>query len=177
MKNVFYCVAVMILGLNFAAGAQDSLEALSYMKGKWTVTSSFHEDGKWADPTAPMRATADTVLGGSFIRVHAPVSFPGSTFQFEMTLSYDRFHGVYRAMFLDDLNGYMDVYLGTSEGEVLSLNNAETGTSFPDGEGGVVIGKLDIEKSADGFVVTSFIATEKTGPYNPFMRLKFIEAQ
>ncbi len=177
MKKLSLYVTALFLAFSPVVEAEETLEALSYLEGKWSVTSSFYEEEKWAAPMAPMRATADTVLGGSFIRVNAPVSFPGGVFQFEMTLSFDKFHGVYRAMFLDDLNGYMDVYVGELEGGVLSVSNAETGSSFPDGNGGIVIGRLYIEKSDDGFIVTSFIASQKVGPYSPYMRLLFVKTQ
>jgi hypothetical protein len=157
--------------------AQDSLENLAYIKGKWTVTTAFYEEGKLGPVSEPDRAAADTVLGGSFIRIDAPVSFPGGTFLFEMTLSYDQFHQVYRLAFLDDLNGYMDVYEGTMNEGVLSVNNADTGSNFPDGNGGVVIGKLEFTKTEDGFLVTSYIASQKEGPYSPYMRLTFTAAQ
>lgn len=177
MKKILLYLSALFLAFGPVVAADEQLEALSYIEGKWSVTSAFYEEEKWADPMTPMRATADTVLGGSFIRVNAPISFPGGVFQFEMTLSFDKFHGVYRAMFLDDLNGYMDVYVGQLEGGILSVSNAETGSSFPDGQGGIVIGRLDIEKSGDGFVVTSFIASQKGGPYSPYMRLLFVKAE
>lgn len=177
MNKIFLCMTALFLALTNAVQAEETLEDLQYIEGKWSVASSFYADDKWTEPMAAMRATADTVLGGSFIRVDAPVSFPGGTFQFEMTLSYDRFHSIYRMMFLDDLNGYMDVYVGKMKNGILSVSNAETGSSFPDGNGGVVIGRLDIEQSKGGFVVTSFIASKPIGPYSPYMRLEFIKAQ
>lgn len=165
-------LALLVL-FTVPAQAQDGLDALTYMKGKWTVSGAFYENGAWGAPTAPMRATGDTVLGGAFIRLDAPISFPGADFQFEMTVSYDRFHGSYRLAFLDDLNGYMDIYEGGQRGGVLTVSNADTGTHFPDGEGGIVIGKMDIEKTPQGFVLNAFTASEKDGPYSPYMRLEF----
>ncbi len=177
MNKLTLFMTALFLAFTASAQAKGSLEDLSYIEGKWSVTSSFYVEDKWTEPMASMRATADTVLGGSFIRVDAPVSFSGGIFQFEMTLSFDRFHSIYRTMFLDDLNGYMDVYVGKMKNGILSVSNAETGSSFPDGNGGVVIGSLDIEKTEGGFVITSFIASGKAGPYAPYMRLGFKHAQ
>lgn len=54
----------------------------------------------------------DTIVCGSFYRILTLVAFPGAAFQFEMTLSYDKFNDAYRVLLFDDINGYLDLYSG-----------------------------------------------------------------
>lgn len=173
MKHICKALFALLVLITSPVHAEEGLDALSYMKGQWFASGAFYEEGKLGEPSVKKRATADTVLGGAFIRLDAPINFSGSEFQFEVTFSYDRFHDNYRLVFLDDLNGYIDVYVGTLQDGVLSVSNADTDTHFPDGQGGVVMAKLDIEKSTEGFVLNAFLASAKEGPYTPYMRLEF----
>lgn len=176
-------LALLLLNPTFAIAAdepaveQGGIERLDFMKGRWNIVAQYYDKDGWGEPLKAERATADTALGGAFVRLNAPIAFPGATFQFEMTLSYDRFHGNYRFAFLDDLNGYMDIYTGDFVGDTLVVSNAETGTDFPDGNGGVVIGKLEISKLDAGYQLLGHIAGQAEGPYTPYMKLTFTPAQ
>ena len=93
-----------------------------------------------------------------------------------MTLSYDQFNHAYRVVFLDDVNGFMDIYAGQLENEVLIVSNANTGTTFPDGQGGVVIGKLVFEKTHLGFQLNAYTSGSEDGPFDPYMTMGFSPA-
>lgn len=168
---------IALLLLTPALQAGDSLKAINYMTGRWTVSTSFHGENGWVEPQATTRATADTTLGGSFIRLNMPIPFPEANFQFELTLSYDRFNDAYRLAALDDLNGYLDVYEGQMEGGTLVVTNTGTGTAFPDGQGGKVYGKLEITPTETGFLLLGYTASEKSGPFSPYMKMAFTPAE
>ena len=119
--------------------ANEKINAIRYIEGNWSVVTRFFEDGKWGTPLTGARAIAQKALGEAFIRMNFRVAFPGATFQYEMTLSYDQFNKVYRLAFLDDVNGYMDVYSGQMTDGLLTVFNTNTGTAFPDGEGGICL--------------------------------------
>ncbi|WP_286830777.1 MULTISPECIES: DUF1579 family protein [Kordiimonas] len=180
LKSAGLFLLVIFAGVSVQAtdttSGEDGIDRLSFMEGRWTIVAQYHGEDGWDTPLPAQRATADTVLGKSFVRLNAPVAFPGATFQFEMTLSYDRFHNIYRFAFLDDLNGYMDIYTGGFEGDTLIVTNANTGTDFPDGNGGVVIGKLEIMKTESGYQLLGHISGSKEGPYTPYMKLTFTPA-
>ncbi|NVJ96530.1 MAG: DUF1579 family protein [Alphaproteobacteria bacterium] len=159
------------------AFAEDELEAIGYINGRWNAIATYYDTDHWAAPLAPARAVADTVMGGAFIRLQMPVAFPGATFQYEMTFSYDRFNGEYRFGFLDDLNGYLDVYAGQMQEGIVTVLNADTGTAFPDGEGGKVIGKLELGQTDTGFQIMGYISATKDGPFSPYMKLDFSPAE
>ena len=78
-----------------------------------------------------------------------------------------------RLAILDDVNGFMDIYYGDMEGGILSASNLETGTAFPDGNGGFVFGKLEIEQTSGGFQIRGFISSGKDQPFEPYMSLDF----
>lgn len=157
----------------FPSQAEDGLAAFSYMEGRWVTKTAYHSDGQWGEPTAPGRATADTMLGGSFIRLDTPIIFAGAPFQFEITVAYDRFNKVYRLAVLDDLNGYMDFFNGTAADGVLSATNADSGTAFPTAEGPRATAKLEIVKTETGFEIVGYLGQEGSDTYAPYMRIMF----
>ncbi len=156
----------------------EQFNAIRYVEGPWNVVTTFFEDGKWGTPSPATRTLAESAMGGAFIRLNTPVPFAGATFQFEMfrfemTLSYDRFNHVYRVAFLDDLNGYMDIYTGQIKDGILTIENTNTGTAFPDGNGGFVYGKLEIQPTEDGFSLHAYTSGSVEGPFVAHMKLEF----
>ena len=121
----------------------------------------------------PVSAVAQSVIGGSFIRLNMPVAFPGATFQFELTLSYDSFNNIFRLVALDDVNGYMDVYSGQLKDGILIVTNNTTGSAFPDGQGGFVYGKLEIRQAKIGFQILGYTSSHINEPFAPYMQLDF----
>lgn len=157
----------------FVANASDQIEAIRYIEGRWTMVATFFDEGKWGKPAAPVSAVAQSVIGDSFIRLSMPVAFPGAIFQFEMTLSYDSFNNVYRLVALDDVNGYLDVYSGQMKDKILAATNNATGSAFPDGKGGFVYGKLEIQQTEHGFQILGFTSSSIDEPFAPYMKLDF----
>lgn len=145
---------------------------VTYIEGKFNVVSTLFVDGKWTQPSVKEKATASKTLNRAFIRLTTPVAFPGATFRFEITLSYDRFNRVYRAVLMDDLNGYLDLYTGDIKDDVLIVKNDGSGTAFPDGSGSYVYGKLEIKKTHNGFEIFALTSSDKL-KYEPYMKLTF----
>lgn len=170
--NFSECLFLLAV-ITSAAHANDALDAVSFMEGRWRFVSTFFENGVRGTPQEPKEAVTERTLGDAFIRMNLPVTFPGATFQFEMTLSYDRFNQVYRLAVLDDLNGFMDMYSGQMKNGVLTMTNVETGTAFPDGKGGLVFGKLELHKTADGFQLHGFVSSAPEGPFENYMKMAF----
>ena len=166
----------LILIVTTAAKANEPFDAIQYVEGQWQVVTTFFEEGKWGTPSPATTTVAERALGGAFIRLNTPIPFPGATFQFEMTLSYDRFNHVYRVAFLDDLNGYMDIYTGQMEDGILTITNTNSGTAFPDGNGGFVYGKLEIQPTKDGFSLHAYTSGSVEGPFASYMKLEFTAA-
>ena len=172
LKGILAQSMILVSSLN----ANNQFEAIKYTKGSWVMQATFFEEGKWATPKSPVSAVADTTLNDAFIRMRVPVEFPDTVFQFEMTLSFDRFNNTYRLAFLDDVNGFMDIYSGTMRDGILTVTNAETGSTFPDGNGGKVIGKLEIQAVDKGFQIRAYTSSKPQGPYTPYMKLDFKSA-
>lgn len=112
------------------AGQVESTEQLpakindvKYIEGKFEVVSTLFVDGKWTEPSVKGQAAASRILDHAFIRLSTPVAFPGATFRFEITFSYDRFNRAYRLVLMDDLNGYLDLYSGNIKEGILTVEN------------------------------------------------------
>ena len=173
MKTRQILVLTLLVMSTTVVNASEQIDATRYLEGRWNMVANFFEDGKWGTPKAPEIATAKKVFGSAFIRMEMPVAFPGTAFQFEITLSYDRFNNVYRLAALDDVNGYMDIYSGQVNDGMLTLTNATTGTAFPDGEGGFVYGKVEIHQTKEGFQFQGYTSSNPKGPFAPYMKLDF----
>lgn len=173
VKTLQIFVLTLLMTSTTVVNANEQIDATRFMEGRWNVVAHFFEDGKWATPKAPELATAERVFGSAFIRMDMPVAFPGTVFQFEITLSYDRFNNAYRLAALDDVNGYMDIYSGQMKDGMLTVTNATTGTAFPDGEGGFVYGKIEIQQTPEGFQFQGYTSSQAQGPFAPYMRLEF----
>lgn len=180
MRNIVKTLQIFVLTLlvmsTTVVNASEQIDATRFIEGRWDTVTSFFENEKWGTPKASERATAQSVFGSAFIRMEMPVDFSGTVFQFEITLSYDRFNNEYRLAALDDVNGYMDIYSGQMKDGMLTVTNATTGTAFPDGEGGFVYGKIEIQQTKEGFQFRGFTSGNPKGPFAPYMRLDFTPA-
>jgi hypothetical protein len=166
-------VVILMIMFTTVANANDQSAAIDYIDGRWDVVATFFENGQWGAPNAPARAVSERVLGGAFIRLNMPIAFPGQTFQFEMTFSYDRFNNTYRIVALDDVNAYMDVYSGPMKGDILTATNENTGTAFSDGNGGFVFGKIEIQETKNGFQLRAYTSSGAEEPYSSYMKIDF----
>jgi hypothetical protein len=173
MKNFRNMVMALLVIFPIVTNASDQVDAIRYIEGRWTMVATFFDEGKWGTPAAPVSAVAQSILGGAFIRINMPVAFPGAIFQFELTLSYDSFNNVYRLAALDDVNGYLDIYSGQMIDKVLMATNNTTGSAFPDGNGGFVYGKLEIQQTEHGFQILGYTSSSNNEPFAPYMKLAF----
>lgn len=155
--------------------ASMSIDKLDYMLGKFDMTVSFYADGKWQPAEPAIETTVHHVLNKAFIRMELPVLFPGTEtpFQFEITFTYDRFNHEFRIVALDDLNGYLDMYSGQIVNDQLTATNFKTTTGFPDGNGGTVYGRLDLNATKNGFAIDAFTSTGEESPFTPYMKMQF----
>ena len=159
--------------LSFADPAAATPDGLDYMLGKWNATTTFYAEGAWGEPVES-RAVVDTHMGGAFIKLSMTVPFPGAAFEFEFFLSYDKFNQVYRLAFLDDLNGYLDIYTGQMQDGILKVDNRNTGTAFPDGKGGHVVGALEFKPTTGGgFSLFAQTGSHASAELQPYMRVEF----
>ena len=173
MKIVKLVLVLLAFFANTAwAQDADGLKPVRYIEGEWDMQVSFYQEGKWVPSGPSVKASSSTLLSNSFIRMNMPVQFGGGLFQFEITVSYDRFNKAYRLILLDDLNSYSDIYSGQIQGDKLSLTNAETTTAFPDGEGGLIYGKLVLYQTEKGFDLKSYLSNDMK-KYDPYMILVF----
>lgn len=171
MENIFFIAAAGVSLLSAAAGAE-GVEDFAFVQGVWSTQTSFvGDDGVWGEPVDQI-ASGQALMGGNAYQFEAAVPFPGATFMMRFTLSYDRFNEVYRVVVLDDINGYVDVYAGqaSADGGVL-LDNLATGTSFPDGEGGFVAGRLHLYPTDTGLELDAEVSTNAGASWSPYMRM------
>ena len=176
MKTLLQFLAIAMTMVLLPAAGLAELEGLAYLPGRWAGQVEIHEGGEWK-PAGATRATVDTGLGGAFYRLRATIPFPGETYQFEAIFSQDRFNGGYRAVFMDDVHGFMDVYTGDIVDAVLILDNRETGTSYPDGQGGRVYGKVDVGPLDDGFLFVTYISDDPSAGWTPYLQVRFSSLQ
>lgn len=152
----------------------DGLEDMAFVRGIWVSKVEFQTDkGNWGQPVEA-QATGQTILGGAMVEIDAVVPFPGATFMMRMTLAYDRFNKAYRMVVFDDINGYADLYSGGKAGDgSIVVDNASSGTAFPDGKGGLVIGRITLSPAKEGWKFSADVAPTKGGPWSPYMRMTF----
>lgn len=98
----------------------------AWLCGTWDVAITyFGPDGR-ADPSQT-EATIGPVLGGCFLQEQ--ISIPALQLHMTGIRSFDRFRGVYRLVWLDDIMSLADVFEGTMQGEDLTVSNLKAGTS------------------------------------------------
>lgn len=152
----------------------ESVADFAFIQGIWTSQTEFQTDAGGWSPAVKAEATGQTILGGAMYQLDAVIPFPGASFFMRMTFTYDRFNKVYRVVVLDDINGYADVYYGRrSEDGSIIVDNLKSGTSFPDGEGGLVYGRLTFSPNDGGILFNADIATGEKDDWRPYLRMTF----
>jgi hypothetical protein len=167
-----FVFGLLIYALEGSAKKVVHLDKIRFIEGQWNLHVFFYDEGKWASTGNSVKVKSKTVFNGTFIRINLPIQFTGGMFEFEMTLSYDRFNERYRALLIDDLNGYLDLYSGSLVDNVLTVNNTDSGTQFPVKKKGFVYGKINFIETDNGFTMVSYVSTDKK-TFSPYMQLVF----
>lgn len=107
----------------------DPIKALAWQVGSWSVAMTyFGPTGQ--SFTIATESTIESILEGHFIRERIAVPWgPTLTIHLEGTRSFDRFRGVYRAVWFDDFMGLADIFEGPPTGPEFSVSNLKAGTS------------------------------------------------
>lgn len=153
----------------FEPGVPVEMTPLSFLPGLWRVELFTPVDPGEPEPrwqawdTTASRFVA--IYGGAFVR-ELGVGFPigGAAvgadgferWAYQATFSWDRFQRVYRATYIDNITGLLDIYQGPFDDGELILTNLHTGTYNTLGtEGSVQFGRVILSEIADDrFVMT-----------------------
>ena len=153
----------------FEPGVPVEMTPLSFLPGAWSVELFTPVDPEAAEPRWQAWDTTasrfEVIFGGAFVRevgdgtVIDRNSIGAEGFDrwaYQTTFSWDRFQRVYRATYIDNLTGLLDIYQGPFADAELILTNLHTGTYNTLGTNGSVQFRRVIlsELANDRFVMT-----------------------
>ncbi len=153
----------------FEPGAPVEMTPLSFLPGEWRIELFTPVDAEEAEPRWQAWDTTssrfEAIYGGAFIREIGD-GFPVgrnsigaegfNRWAYQATFSWDRFQRVYRATYIDNITGLLDIYQGPLDDGQLILTNLHTGTYNTLGtDGSVQFGRVILSEIADDrFVMT-----------------------
>ncbi|MGB3455644.1 MAG: hypothetical protein WBG08_01960 [Litorimonas sp.] len=112
-----------------------AMAKLAPLKGTFQVTGTQNEADGSVSTHAPSEATGDSTVGRAGLLLVTSVGVEGgSPITTHLTLTYDQYRDIYRVAVLDNSSGLLDIYEGTVEDGVLSVDNLRADTFYMYGD-------------------------------------------
>ncbi len=138
-------------------GPLPQVRDLEWMAGSWNVTV------KWFAPPPsdksfdfPTESLIEPVLGGTFLQERIIVPLGQMRNDMIGLRSFDRFRGVYRIVWLDEISTLADIYEGTATDGSIVVTNLKSGTAYVGADGVDTFLRITQRPGADrdGFTLT-----------------------